>query len=310
MVRVKICDAVESPIIWKSAEWIIVLPSSFVHCETAKMKNILSHELVHINRKDFQKFVILRVIAAIFFFSPFVRIVINEIINCEEIETDSGAIRAFRLSPLSFGETIIGFMRTGAPRKLPAPALTKFSKWRLKMRIENLSNRRKTRRGDLIQKFLLVVTTAVVMSSFAAISGAPQKSDRRAMGNPLSVGKLTLAYGLTKHPITKLNYDHRGVDLAAPLGSAVLAPADARALEVGFNDKMGNYIILIHDGNITTLYAHLQKVLIKESERVKKGDRIAFVGTSGISTGPHLHFEVRKNDANTDPGEFIDLSQY
>ncbi len=122
---------------------------------------------------------------------------------------------------------------------------------------------------------------------------------------PLSKKILTSPFGYRTSPISGKWKFHAGIDLAAPEGSDVFACKSGIVTTVGYNSTYGNYIIILHNEKKTSLYAHLSKTLVKKGDRVTTGQVIGLVGTTGASTGPHLHFEVRENGNPTDPGRLI-----
>lgn len=99
--------------------------------------------------------------------------------------------------------------------------------------------------------------------------------------------------------------NHPGVDIAAPFGTRVQAAADGRVVESGYSYHKGNYVVLQHSGGYSTRYYHLSRRYVKSGDYVKSGQRIGTEGSTGNSTGPHLHFEIRKNDEPLDPALFI-----
>ncbi len=122
---------------------------------------------------------------------------------------------------------------------------------------------------------------------------------------PLDQKTLTSEYGYRVSPISGQWKFHSGIDLAADTGSNVYACKAGEVSSVGFNTTYGNYIILLHNGSMTSVYAHLSKIDVKTGERVYGGYKIGEVGTTGASTGPHLHFEVRIKGSPTDPGPLL-----
>ena len=119
--------------------------------------------------------------------------------------------------------------------------------------------------------------------------------------------KMSSRYGYRTHPITGKKKLHGGVDLAAPGGSAILAAQSGRVIVATYHWSFGNYIIVDHGNGYSTLYAHCSKLLVRKGQTVSQGQRIANVGTTGSSTGNHLHFEVRINGARTNPMPYIGL---
>lgn len=111
-----------------------------------------------------------------------------------------------------------------------------------------------------------------------------------------SYKEVTSLYGLRLHPITGTYTMHYGIDIAAPIGSPVIAYSNGIVANASFGLYSGNFIHLAHGGGYGSLYLHLNKIIVKNKQYVKKGDIIGFVGTTGRSTGPHLHFELRKNN--------------
>ena len=99
---------------------------------------------------------------------------------------------------------------------------------------------------------------------------------------------------------------HSGIDIPADQGAVILAAADGTVTEVGFDRERGNYLILDHGDGLTTLYAQCRNVEAKEGDTVKAGEMIAAVGSTGMSTGPHLHFEVRQDGQAQNPVAYFD----
>lgn len=116
-------------------------------------------------------------------------------------------------------------------------------------------------------------------------------------------------FGKRKNPFTGNLKNHNGIDLAAKEGTEVFAIKDGKvALNISNDFTFGNYIIISHDdGSMTSVYAHLNKSLVKENDYVKKGELIGYVGSTGQVTGPHLHFEIRQNGAATNPKSVLKL---
>lgn len=112
-------------------------------------------------------------------------------------------------------------------------------------------------------------------------------------------------YGYRTHPVLGTRKFHSGIDMAAPGGSNILAAADGTVRSSGWNGGYGYCIVIDHGGGIATLYGHASKLLVSSGQKVTKGQVIALVGTTGMSTGNHLHFEVLKNGATTDPMAYL-----
>ena len=124
------------------------------------------------------------------------------------------------------------------------------------------------------------------------------KSAKKAlMKTPINGAKLSSAYGMRKHPISGFNKMHKGTDFAAPKGTPIMASGDGKIIRARWCGGGGNCVKIRHNSTYTTIYAHLHKFAagIKEGVRVKQGRIIGYVGSTGMSTGPHLHYEVVQN---------------
>ena len=117
--------------------------------------------------------------------------------------------------------------------------------------------------------------------------------------------KITSNYGMRVHPITGQYKLHTGVDISAPIGANFVAANDGIVTKAEYNTAYGNMVMIDHGGGISTLYAHGSEILVTVGQTVKKNDAILKVGSTGYSTGPHAHFEVRINGVVTDPLPYI-----
>ena len=137
---------------------------------------------------------------------------------------------------------------------------------------------------------------AVVQTS---LNTAAAKS--QSMIWPLKYFRKTSDYGYRKDPFTGKNSFHHGIDLAADKGSKIASVMDGTVSAVGVGKSYGNYILVRHSSNLYTLYAHCSKIVAKKGQKIKQGDTVALVGSTGRSTGNHLHFEIRIGGERVDP---------
>lgn len=117
--------------------------------------------------------------------------------------------------------------------------------------------------------------------------------------------RVTSEYGMRLHPILGKYKLHTGVDIGAPIGANFIAVNDGIVLKAEMNSAYGNMVLIDHGGGITTLYAHGSAILVEVGQTVKKGDAVLKVGSTGLSTGAHAHFEVRINGITTNPLPYI-----
>lgn len=114
-------------------------------------------------------------------------------------------------------------------------------------------------------------------------------------------GTFTSSFGIRRHPIFGIRRLHTGQDIAAPYGTPVQAAADGRVIYTGWFGGYGKIVIIDHGQSISTLYAHLSQILTRTGAQVRQGQAIGRVGSTGYSTGPHVHFEVRVDGRPIDP---------
>lgn len=135
-----------------------------------------------------------------------------------------------------------------------------------------------------------------------AYYGFDGQSSRRAfLASPLEFSRVSSGYGMRFHPVLGRNRAHLGVDYAAPTGTPVRTIADGVVSFAGWQRGYGNVIEVSHSDNKSTLFAHLSRISVKKGQRVEQGEFIGAVGSTGMSTGPHLHFEFRDNGVHQDP---------
>ena len=123
-------------------------------------------------------------------------------------------------------------------------------------------------------------------------------------------GRIQSTYGNRYHPIHRRIKLHRGIDFASWTGAPIQATADGIIEYSGWSGSFGFVIVIDHDYGYRTLYAHCSQLLVDQGEIVKKGQIIAQVGTTGISTGPHLHYEVKKRKRAVNPIAYLDLDMF
>lgn len=117
--------------------------------------------------------------------------------------------------------------------------------------------------------------------------------------------RISSNYGTRYHPILHVTKLHTGIDISAPMGANFVAANDGIVIKAGYNAAYGNMVIIDHGGGISTLYAHGSEILVQVGQTIKRNEPVLKVGSTGYSTGPHAHFEVRINGVVTNPIEYI-----
>ena len=120
-------------------------------------------------------------------------------------------------------------------------------------------------------------------------------------------GVITTRFGWTIHPFTHLGYLHLGVDIAWGMGTPVEAAANGVVVQTGYNNDLGNFVSIQHKYGFMTRYLHLMRFVVRKGAHVNSGDVIGYVGTTGLSTGPHLHYEVHLGGNYLDPMNFLSI---
>jgi len=146
-------------------------------------------------------------------------------------------------------------------------------------------------------------TLARFIRQRVAVGGLTLRGSGR-MVYPTS-GEITSGFGWRMHPILGYRRFHAGVDFGADYGTVIQAADSGTVILAGWYGGYGNTVIIDHGGGLTSLYGHTSELYVSEGQAVQRGQAIAAVGSTGLSTGPHLHFEVRQNGEPTDPMAFL-----
>lgn len=127
---------------------------------------------------------------------------------------------------------------------------------------------------------------------------------------PVEGVKLTSSYGMRNHPVLGGRRAHKGIDLAGPVGTPIYATADGLVSKAEWFSGYGLYVAIEHGGALQTRYGHMSRLNVADGQRVRKGDIIGFIGSTGRSTGPHLHYEVRVNGEAVNPLPYMQADSF
>jgi murein DD-endopeptidase MepM/ murein hydrolase activator NlpD len=122
---------------------------------------------------------------------------------------------------------------------------------------------------------------------------------------PVAAYGLTSSFGMRQHPLLGVVREHSGIDLAAPIGSPIYATSDGIVSMANWRGGYGLFVSLDHGGGVQTRYGHMSRLNVVAGQQVHKGDVIGLVGSTGLSTGPHLHYEVRLNGQAVNPVPYL-----
>lgn len=118
-------------------------------------------------------------------------------------------------------------------------------------------------------------------------------------------GRITSGFGSRKSPTKGASSNHQGIDISAPTGTSIVAAAAGEVVIATYSSSAGNYVMISHGGGVYTVYMHASSLLVSQGQSVKKGQTIAKVGSTGYSTGSHLHFGVRVNGSYVNPAKYV-----
>jgi len=146
------------------------------------------------------------------------------------------------------------------------------------------------------------------MQSVSEIRGYISEQKDIHLATPLGwpvAGTISSTYGYRNHPVREERKFHTGVDLSVPSGSEVKATADGIVSFAGWTENSGIVVVVEHGHGFSTAYAHNRKGLVRVGQRIARGDVIAMSGSTGLSTGPHVHYEIWRNGRHADPAGFL-----
>jgi murein DD-endopeptidase MepM/ murein hydrolase activator NlpD len=144
---------------------------------------------------------------------------------------------------------------------------------------------------------------------FAAVTDSLERNAQRFASVPSIMptpGWLTSQFSRSRnHPLLHISRPHEGIDVAAPMGAPIIAPASGVVMRVGYENGYGNTLEIDHGNGIVTRYAHCSRIDVKDGQRVTRGQVIAAVGSTGLATGPHLHYEIHINGKVVNPLTYV-----
>jgi murein DD-endopeptidase MepM/ murein hydrolase activator NlpD len=155
----------------------------------------------------------------------------------------------------------------------------------------------------------LIQRADLLSARFAAVTDSLEQNAKRFASVPSimpTAGWLTSQFSRNrKHPLLHVSRPHEGIDVSAPMGAEIIAPASGTVTKVGKESGYGNVLEIDHGNGIVTRYAHCSKIDVRQGQRVTRGQRVAAVGSTGLSTGPHLHYEIHINGKVVDPLTYV-----
>ncbi|MEM9935058.1 MAG: M23/M56 family metallopeptidase [Bacteroidota bacterium] len=278
----------------------IYLPTGM---EEEQLQLVLLHEKAHVRQCHSLDILLLEVYALIFWFNPFLASYRHSLRQLHEYLADEEVLsKGVSLQRYLF------LLKINIRKRLSINLTQAFFQSTIKNRIHMMTANKQSGWWRVSYAFFLPVVAAFILAFTA-----PPELDQDVVPNmkPLleeDITYISSGYGMRKNPWTKEMMLHTGVDLVAEPGTKVLATADGVVVEVSFKEKgkgHGRMVVVKHNDTYTTAYSQLSAFNVKEGDQVKQGEVVGFVGSSGLSTGPHLHYEVWKDGEKVNPENYF-----
>lgn len=319
---VRLTPAATSPLALGRAT--ILIPEGLLHClSQVQTQMILHHEREHLRRGDARWFVVLAVIDAVFWFNPFVRHQTRQCRLAAELACDAAVVAAAPEMRGTYAEALVRVLKhaAGDVRQYAPTAFSPEKSGDYRMRIlEIMQPPARLRKPRLIvaaitAALLVPVGVAQLAWSQTLAPVAAEQPAAAPAAQGLTVAPVTApinsGFGMRINPVTHKRSFHPGVDFGVSTGTPVKAAGNGTVTGVTEERwKMGKVIEIDNGGGLRTRYAHLGSQAVKVGDHVSAGQVIATSGNSGVSTGPHLHFEVWKDDKAIDPASVLPLAMH
>ncbi|QMV43077.1 M56 family metallopeptidase [Cohnella cholangitidis] len=320
-VRIRLTGLVSAPALFGIVSPAVLIPRHLIgQLSPNEWECIIRHELAHLKRRDIPINLLAYVLASVHWFNPAVWYGLRGMRADQEAACDASVLSSSELRE-TYAASIIRLLEIGASRTTVTAGVGFFgTKNQIKRRIVMIHQYKPSKkRVSFIGVAILVAAALFTLpSAFASGKGdsstaaeqpttAPIVDTRKEAGSVTipfiapTAGKLTSPYGERIHPVTSKKSLHDGIDIANKKGTDVYAAAGGKVVKAEYDKKYGNTIKIEHNGIWTTEYRHLDKLSVEEGASVESGDLIGLMGSTGESTGPHLHFSVLSDGKYIDP---------
>ena len=337
-VKLMLNHKITSPMLVGLHRPMILLPASSI--SERDLKLVLAHELMHLKRKDLWVKVLALIAGTLHWFNPFVHVLRKDVSIWGELSCDEAlASEMSHEERKHYGEAILNTLdnHSGMNTAFYSPLCE--SKKHIKRRLIRMLNVKKTKKSIAILAVAAILAIGGIGLVFAASStgndidnvinvSADEQNDSnidvsadKQNDSNIDVkylwpvtghNRITAAYGNHMHPVKQEMMFHNGIDIPAPEGTPVLTADKGTVAEIGDNETDGNYVILNHGRGIQTFYSKLFGFAegLAEGDTVQQGDVIGYVGSTGVATGPHLHFRLIIDGEYTDPTSAFALEDW
>ncbi|MFK7847879.1 MAG: peptidoglycan DD-metalloendopeptidase family protein, partial [Rhodothermales bacterium] len=342
-VVLKLSKHIDQPVLIGWLKPVILLPMGILAGMTpSQIEAILAHELAHVRRHDYLFSVIQSVLETVFFFHPAIwwishQIRIEREYCCDDLAVKTtgqkkiylntlAQLEAYRTASFALSLSMNDGSLLDRVQRIVTRSLTP--------QPENTLKSKATTMTIALFVFASILTTIGVNAPASTAQTIPETTSMIQQEIPVDITapaiannvrvlptgtfneipsihplrrkvKVSSGFGMRRHPVTKEMKLHRGIDFPVSTGAIVLATAGGTIKTVTQDDSYGKYIVISHGEGYETLYSSLSVQHVKEGDLVKQGDKIAETGNTGMSTAPHLHYEVRLNEKAVDPADYL-----
>lgn len=304
----------------------IYLPDRLVAgADKSTLESVIAHEMAHIHRWDALWLLGQNLLQIIYFFHPLIWIT-NKLVNqARERRCDEMVVATQKIAPEIYGRSLLNVLNMkliGRPQWPIYAGLSGRSDL-FKVRIETIKGGSPMKKSTKLYSFSVLSLLAAFVLPMSPVSEAPDnylvksfdsilfRSDGQPVtfAIPIKSGYISARFDSIIHPMTGEKILHKGIDIAARRGVDVFACAAgkvriAKSQESGLGGY-GNYVVIDHGDGLQSLYAHLSEYTVEAGQSVSKGELLGKVGNTGVSSGPHLHFEIRRSQVSQDPEELM-----
>jgi len=323
---------------------VVVIPASILEDSNfEEIKGIAIHELTHVKRLDTLSFSYASIIKTLFFFQPLVWVAVHKMIHTAEEVCDGEAIRKSQ-TPLAYAKLLSRIAEQLPKRSFNMNTSPSFmsGKKTFVNRIKSILSFNEIGKKPVSRKseFFVIGLTLLFFSAAMSMplqfsepevyfSPTEEISEVNETGSKIDVSNLiedihpihfpigdvsdvgiSNRFGDSKDPYSGKEVFHKGIDFTAKKGASVFATADGTVKGAALVGDHGNRIVIEHADGFQTRYSHLDKIVVKAGDPVKAGQKIGLVGSTGRSTGPHLHYEIRYNGGPIDPLKIIQKGDF
>jgi murein DD-endopeptidase MepM/ murein hydrolase activator NlpD len=318
-IRLLVSPSIRFPFTLGSVRPAIVLPTSVVEFASVEVvEAVLAHEVVHVKRWDDLLLQLETAISTLYFFFPIVWVTAKRMRDEREHICDEMVLSHARIAPGTYRRGILTVLRLGLEGgHVHAPAFAS-ARARLEARLQAVTTNSPSRKPKitlmlaatiLLGLFLLPMSPEAVEPSQLVSPEGTSVQDTLILENPLPGASITSGFGVRFNPILQAADHHDGIDVRTdgnpPAAAAADGLVEVATTSYNENEGYGTVVILDHGRGFKTVYAHLDSLMVRKGHRVTSGQTVGIVGSTGVSTGPHLHFEVWRDGEPLDPARFV-----